>query len=169
MFPSRPRALASSARLILAALTSAFLAACSSASEPRYFEPHGVVNVSPEFDAQQTETVLGAIAAWRDATGGEVDLQAQIGTASPRIRPAQQRERVVAEFVPSAEPEIVIDTAKTPYAWELRNTTLHELGHALGLQHIERVESVMFPYANSVQQLDRWTLEAWHQLRTREP
>ena len=62
--------------------------------------------------------------------------------------------------------QIVVDTSKAELAWELRNTMLHELGHALGLKHIERVESVMFPFANSVQELDPWTLEAWARLNT---
>jgi len=151
---------------LAAALVLSLLCACSGprVAAPQYFDPQGTVYVSSEFSEQQAEVVIGAIHAWRDATAGEVDLHVKVGDGTPLIRPATQRDGLIAEFTPSDPPQIVVDTGKAELAWELRNTMLHELGHALGLKHIERVESVMFPFANSVQELDPWTLEAWARL-----
>jgi len=153
-------------RRLAAALSLSLACACSGPKvvEPQYFDPQGTVYVSSEFSEQQAEVVIGAIHAWRDATSGEVDLHVKIGDGAPLIRPATQRDGLIAEFTPSDPPQIVVDTGKAELAWELRNTMLHELGHALGLKHIERVESVMFPFANSVQELDPWTLQAWARL-----
>ena len=77
--------------------------------------------------------------------------------------------RILGEFVPSARPEIVLDTQKALEPGSLRNLTLHEVGHALGLAHIDRNESVMFPFATTVQALDEWTLAAWRERRDTAP
>jgi hypothetical protein len=128
---------------------------------PQYFEPRGVVYVSPEFSAEQNETVMGAMSTWQSATDGEVAFDVRIGEGHPLIRPALERDRINGEFIASDEPEIALDTNKAFESRSLRNLTLHELGHALGLEHIERSESVMFPFATTVQELDAWTLAAW--------
>jgi hypothetical protein len=152
--------------LLLFALTSA----CSFQIAPlHYFDPKGDVYVASEFTSEQAEVVLSAIAAWHDATQGAVSLKPQIGNGSPGIRPARERDGVVGEFVPSAEPEIIVDLEKAPNARSLRPTVLHELGHAFRLKHIGRVDSVMFRYATWVQDVDPWTLEAWQELNAAEP
>jgi predicted Zn-dependent protease len=74
---------------------------------------------------------------------------------------------VVGEFIPSDAPEIVLDTNKATDPADLRPLTLHELGHAFRLEHIDHVDSVMFPMANRVQELDPWTLRAFAELRLR--
>jgi len=139
--------------------------ACSFQSAPlHYFEPTADVYIALEFTPAQTDVVLGALTSWNEATNGSVQLNARFGDGIPQIRPAQRGDRVIGEYIPSERPEIVLDTAKTADPRELRSLTLHELGHALGLQHIERVDSVMFPVATVVQELDPWTLAAWQRL-----
>ncbi|MGC4088627.1 MAG: matrixin family metalloprotease [Polyangiaceae bacterium] len=143
--------------------------ACSAPShEAHYFDPKGSAYISAEFTLEQADVVLGAIDAWREATSGEVDLKPQIGTGSPQVRPAARAERINGEFIPSESPEIVLDVDKVSDAGQLRNLTLHELGHAFGLQHIGHVDSVMFPMATTVQELDHWTLQAWSE-RSKAP
>lgn len=142
---------------------ASIVAACSlEAPPPSYFDAQGTVYVSPEFSAAESETLLAAMQSWQTATSGEVAFQARVGGGHPLIRPALQADRINGEFIPSAEPEIVIDTSKLSDTRALRNLALHELGHALGLEHIEHSESVMFPFATTVQELDTWTLAAWH-------
>jgi hypothetical protein len=130
-------------------------------ASPKYFEPRGVVYVSPEFSTEQSEIVIQAMSTWQAATNGEVAFDVRIGQGHPLIRPAVERDRINGEFILSDEPEIALDTTKAFDPRSLRNLTLHELGHALGLEHIERSESVMFPFATTVQELDAWTLAAW--------
>jgi hypothetical protein len=142
---------------------------CSPESaSPHYFDPAADVYVSHEFTPEQAQVVLGALTSWSEATRGGVRFNAHLGSGTPQIRPALQDDGVVGEFIPSERPEIVLDTQKAAGPRELRNLTLHEVGHALGLQHIERVDSVMFPVATVVQELDPWTLAAWQRLRAPE-
>ncbi|MFZ5891389.1 MAG: matrixin family metalloprotease [Myxococcota bacterium] len=129
-----------------------------------HIEPTGDLFISPEFSAEQQEVLIGAIAAWRDATQAEVDLRVQIGSGSPQLRPSAERDGVFGEFIPSSRPEILIDTQKAADPRALRNLTLHEIGHALGIGHIPRANSIMFPYATTLQELDPWTLDAWRSL-----
>lgn len=136
---------------------------CSSEGAPSgYFDPRGEVFLSPEFSAEQSEVVQGALSAWGEATHGEVAFLVRVGDGYPRIAPAPMATRILGEFVPSERPEIVLDTQKAIDPSALRNLTLHEVGHALGLVHITENESVMFPFATTVQELDEWTLAAWH-------
>jgi hypothetical protein len=163
---TRVAAVATELSILLVALTTA----CSFESAPlNYFDPTGEVYVSPEFAPEQTDVVLGALTSWNAATHGEVKLHAHVGIGSPQIRPAQQRDGVMGEFIASGRPEIVLDVTQATDARALRSLTLHELGHALGLQHIERVDSIMFPLATVVQEIDPWTLAAWQRLSSSTP
>lgn len=156
---------AGAARSMLAMSLAAFAFGCSFEPAPlHYFSTEGAVYVSPDFSDEQTDVIVAALASWSEATAGSVALQARIGDGSPQIRPVRERDGIIAEFIPSERPEIVLDTMKAANAEALRSVTLHELGHAFGLQHIEQIDSVMFPLANTVRDLDPWTIAAWHAL-----
>ena len=143
---------------------------CSSESTAGgYFDARGEVFLSPQFTAAQCEVIEGALSEWSQATNEEVAFRLRIGDGYPRISPAPMGTRILGEFVPSARPEIVLDTQKALEPGSLRNLTLHEVGHALGLAHIDRNESVMFPFATTVQALDEWTLAAWRERRDTAP
>lgn len=137
---------------------------CASERSPRnYFEPRGEVFLSPKFSAEQLVVVEGALSAWSEATAGEVAFQVRVGEGFPRIAPAREDAHIRGEFMASDTPEIALDTRKAADAPALRNLTLHEVGHALGLSHIARNDSVMFPFATTLQELDPWTLAAWRE------
>ncbi|HET9931411.1 MAG TPA: hypothetical protein VFQ35_12010, partial [Polyangiaceae bacterium] len=124
------------ARLLWATMALLALACSSETATSSHFDPRGEVFVSPRFTLEQCEVVESALAAWSNATNGDVAFQVRIGEGYPRIVPAEVGERIMGEFVPSERPEIVLDTQKALDATALRNLTLHELGHAIGLPHI---------------------------------
>lgn len=152
-----------------ALLAGLALGCASEASAGGYFDPRGEVFVSPQFTAEELAVVESAISAWHEATQGEVDFRVRIGDGFPGIAPAREGQQNLGEFSAGESPQITLDTRKAANAPALRNVALHELGHALGLGHIAHNDSVMFPFATTVQELDAWTLAAFRTRRDAAP
>jgi uncharacterized protein (DUF2267 family) len=98
--------------------------------------PEGVAYVDPGFDADTAEAVVAAVDEWRIATDRGAELYPEIADTGKgdvlRIRPwrgpdgASSRER---GFLIQVNTEVL----RTPSS--VFTSTLHEIGHAIGLDH----------------------------------
>jgi hypothetical protein len=118
----------------------------------------GIVLVS-QYQAEQA--VASAMATWSAATSltftpaiGTGDLEMQFeqddgahGVLAYAYYPTTGSTLGGDQFYDSAEPWSVA-TPTPPSSYDFQSTALHELGHALGIQHSSNATAVMYPYAD---------------------
>jgi hypothetical protein len=128
-------------------LLALFAVACA----PDRVDLPATMSVSPDFSPEETEAIFAAADAWSAATKGVARLDVSVGDgggirvvpyASDDTDPAMARTHVVSAQhadmrIDSALTDATADRLyKVPAADALRDTVMHELGHAFGLDHV---------------------------------
>ncbi len=124
--------------LILAVLLSVASAGCAERAE---MGPTDTVGISTNFSAEETEQILAASDEWKLATNGAISLDMRIGLE------AVQHSIVAARYLgglsgktlkpTDGRANVTIQLLGGLPSAVLKQVTMHELGHALGLDHAE--------------------------------
>jgi len=134
-------------RLLMGFVFALLLAGCSDADKGKRIDLPSDMTVHPSFGAQ-AEIVIAAADEWKRATGGVADLNPRIGNnGTVKVRETFDDSADWAGDTDSAawEADIRIDLPglqrnatrdKRSIDDELRDTVMHELGHAMGIGHL---------------------------------
>lgn len=124
------------------------VALLSAACAPTQVDLPGSATVDPGFTASQTEVILQAFDAWREATHGVATMSVSVGTGGElHVRPARMDGATMGltTFRTSGATDTALDLQTVWLAARvervtddeaLLDTTMHELGHAFGLDHV---------------------------------
>lgn len=164
-------------RVWFLALFLSFLGAVGPTPAPRQYE----VAISDEFTLDQQYVILLAEGAWQDALGpgdglhfanvpwtGSCPYPIAPHARAVCIEPARALERrtwqkrwIAATHVGEHVAYVYIDlTGNKPDASELKGIAAHELGHAMGVNHVPDENALMY-YAPWRRTPTRVDVEAW--------